>query len=83
MTWGCCCKRKITMIGMLWLDDGKASLEEKVRKAAAYYRRKHGQAPTWCFGHPDDVKEETAVDGITVKPSASALKHHLYMGVET
>lgn len=69
------------MIGMLWLDDSKASIEEKVRKATAYYRQKYGRSPVWCFANAGQVQEETAVDGIAVKPSSSTLKDHFFMGV--
>lgn len=69
------------MIGMLWLDDSKASIEEKVRKAAAYYAQKYGRAPVWCFANAGQVPAETAVDGIAVKPSPSTLKHHFFLGV--
>jgi hypothetical protein len=40
-------------IGMLWFDnDLKAELETKVERAADYYRKKYGAAPTVCFVHP-------------------------------
>lgn len=40
-------------IGMLWKDDDQRhTLAQKVARAAAAYRRRHGEAPTVCFVHP-------------------------------
>lgn len=40
-------------VGMLWFDnDIKAELTAKVERAAAYYLKKYGVAPTVCFVHP-------------------------------
>ena len=40
-------------IGMLWFDnDLKAELAVKVERAASYYLKKYGVAPTICFVHP-------------------------------
>jgi hypothetical protein len=36
--------------GMLWLDDDKRrSIEEKVRRAVAYYRDKYGRSLTYVL----------------------------------
>lgn len=69
------------MTGMLWLDDDKkTSFEDKVRKAAAYYLNKYGHKPSWCFVNPTMMSDETAVDGMPVKPRGSIQKHHLFLG---
>lgn len=40
-------------VGMLWFDnDLKAELAAKVERAASYYLKKYGVAPTICFVHP-------------------------------
>lgn len=40
-------------VGMLWFDnDLKAELAAKVERAASYYHKKYGVAPTVCFVHP-------------------------------
>jgi hypothetical protein len=44
---------KAMNVGMLWFDnDIKAELAAKVERAASYYRKKYGIAPTVCFVHP-------------------------------
>ncbi len=70
-------------IGMLWLDDSPASdLPSKVRAAAAYYRRKYGQAPNVCYVHPSMLTEgSTRVDGVAVRPLEDILPRHLWLGV--
>ena len=70
--------------GLLWFDDDpKVALEEKVAQAAQRYQEKHGQRPNACFVHAGalDGKGEVQVDGITVRPSATVLVHHFWIGV--
>ena len=69
--------------GMLWLDaDAHRSLEEKVRRAAEYYRRKRGQAPATCYVSSKSLegKAGLAVDGIRVLPSACIPASHFLLG---
>ena len=81
-------------VGMLWFDnDSKASLEGKVERAATYYRKKYGKAPTLCFVHPSMLPEglpasENEVqsrvittDGIEVRSNRSVLPNHFWIGV--
>ena len=43
-------------VGMLWFDnDGKATLDAKIERAAVYYRSKYGKKPTLCFVHPSMI----------------------------
>lgn len=70
--------------GLLWFDDNPAAtLEEKVRKAAAHYEHKYGLRPDLCFVHPPafggDGKVEK-VDGVTIRPGRSVLPHHFWLG---
>jgi len=40
-------------VGMLWFDnDPKSNLDNKIERAARYYRDKYGKTPTVCFVHP-------------------------------
>ena len=40
-------------VGMLWFDnDPKTELDDKIKRAANYYREKYGNPPTVCFVHP-------------------------------
>jgi hypothetical protein len=70
--------------GLLWFDDDPAAtLEDKVRKAAAHYERKYGHRPDLCLVHPPtfggDGKVEK-VDGVTIRPGRSVLPHHFWLG---
>ncbi len=77
-------------IGMLWLDtSAHDDLATKVRRAAAYYRRKYGHPPTVCYVHPsmlhrepDKAGEPTPlhVDAIEVRPLPDILPQHLWLG---
>lgn len=72
-------------VGMLWHDDGKQPLADKVQRAAAYYQRKYGQAATACHVHPSMLPPDGAavtVGLIRVRPNHTVLKHHLWLGVE-
>ncbi len=71
------------MIGMLWLDaEKKRSMDERVRRAATFFRDKHGRNPIIVYANAKQVKAETAVDGIVVRPSKNILLHHLYLIIE-
>lgn len=71
--------------GMLWFDnDPKTDLTDKVKRAAAYYREKYGQAPNLCLVNPGMVKEEeSSSDEVEVKTSPAILPHHLWIGFST
>jgi hypothetical protein len=70
-------------IGMLWRDeDERRTLDEKVLRAADYYRNKYGENPTVCFVHPSMVpsgKEKVA--GIRLLTARTVLLNHFWLGV--
>lgn len=69
-------------VGMLWLDDDKqTTLEDKVLRAASYYREKYGRAPDLCLVHKAAVEQERQVGKIRVQPAKNVLPHHFWMGV--
>ena len=70
-------------IGMLWFDNERdKTLAEKVADAAAYYRRKYGQAPNYCETHPaPDLPER--VGTVRIVPSRQIIPNHLWIGIET
>ncbi|HSG17948.1 MAG TPA: hypothetical protein VLE70_16740 [Anaerolineae bacterium] len=71
-------------IGMLWLDDDKqTSLEDKVLRAADYYREKYGQAPNLCLVNKTMVEDERRVGKIQVQPVKNVLPNHFWLGVST
>lgn len=70
-------------VGMLWMDDDKkSSLDEKIRKAAAYYLEKYGQEPDICLVNQAMLAEEKNVDAIQVQPANNVLLNHFWVGVK-
>ncbi|MEP7356337.1 MAG: hypothetical protein ABI847_03805, partial [Anaerolineales bacterium] len=72
-------------IGMLWYDDdSKRQLDEKVARAAEFYRAKYGVQPTECYVHPGllavDQPTVTA-GGVRVRGNRTVIKNHLWLGV--
>lgn len=84
-------------IGMLWFDnDPKTKLEDKIERAASYYREKYGSTPTVCFVHPSMIKTEKTIPengnpesdipllitrGLELRPNRSVLPNHFWIGV--
>ncbi|MGH2522135.1 MAG: hypothetical protein ACRDH2_06495 [Anaerolineales bacterium] len=78
-------------IGMLWYDaDGKRKLDEKVTRAADYYKTKYGAPPTVCYVHPSMLSEKPGiaasdrltVAGVQLRPARSVLANHFWLGVD-
>ena len=71
-------------VGMLWLDDDKqVSLEDKVLRAADYYRDKYGQAPDLCLVNKAALAHERRVGQIRVQPVKNVLPNHFWLGVQS
>ena len=69
-------------VGMLWLDDDKkTTLEDKVLRAAAYYREKYGRAPNLCLVNKSTVEEAQQVGQIHIRPVKNVLPNHFWVGV--
>lgn len=71
---------------LLWFDDSKNPLEQKVKIAAAYYQKKFSRKPDTCLVTPNMIPTESKgqieIDGISVRAWRSALPNHLCLGVE-
>lgn len=69
--------------GMLWYDDDdKRTLEEKVRRAADYYRNKFGRSPDLCLVNPRALNGRSVeVAHITLRAASNILMHHFMIGV--
>lgn len=69
-------------VGMLWLDaDVKRTLEEKVERAALYYRDKYGQSPDLCLVNTSTFpEEEITVGAVKVQRAKNVLPHHFWVG---
>ena len=79
--------------GMLWFDnDPKSALDEKIGRAAAYYLKKYGCAPTVCYVHPSmlvasgnsadlaSLSKDICLSGVAVKANRSVLPNHFWIG---
>ncbi len=70
-------------IGMLWHDnDPKASLEEKVQRAAEYYRSKYGRQPNLCFVHPSMLGSTPVRGSVEIRASKQIRPNHFWVGVD-
>lgn len=71
-------------VGMLWFDNSKDSLAEKVRRAVAHYVKKYGRRPELCLVPvgTEISKEERELDGVIVRPWRGVLPCHLWIGIE-
>lgn len=76
--------------GMLWYDDDKqCTLEDKVRKAAEYYRQKYGRNPTLCLVNPKlavvtrpgNGSSLKQIDAVELRTAQNILLHHFWIGV--
>lgn len=69
-------------VGMLWLDDSKRSIEEKVNRAVEYYREKYGRLPEICFVNKGMLANEKQVGKVFVQPNHTILPHHFWLGMK-
>jgi hypothetical protein len=69
-------------IGMLWYDDTKRPLDEKVTRAVEHYKAKYGAVPTVCYVNPITLKDgpETAA-GVALRKARNVLVDHFWIGV--
>lgn len=72
--------------GMLWFDNSKITLNEKIRKAVDYYFNKYGKNPDLCLVHPSALSSEAfeIFQGKTVRirPYRPVLPGHIWIGIE-
>jgi hypothetical protein len=76
-------------IGMLWYDDTKRPLDDKIARAAEHYKTKYGLTPTVCFVHPSLLPQHAAKNGATelaagvqLLPARNVLVNHFWIGVD-
>jgi hypothetical protein len=69
-------------IGMMWLDtDSHRTLEEKVTRAADYYREKYGRFPELCLVNSRLLDDERKVGRVVVQPARSVSPGHFWLGM--
>ncbi len=71
-------------IGMLWFDDSKGSMQEKVDQAVTFYVGKFGETPTHCLVNPAtlDGSPEGLVSGVKVRKARNVMPNHYWIGVD-
>lgn len=68
-------------LGMMWLDaDKKRSLEEKVERAAEYYKDKYGRLPELCLVHTNMLSAEKKIGRIKIQPTNAIVRNHFWLG---
>lgn len=69
-------------VGMMWLDtDKKRTLEEKVKRAADYYRDKYGRFPELCLVNERLLNDKKKVGRVMVRPEKAVLPGHFWLGM--
>jgi hypothetical protein len=58
-------------------------LDEKVARAAEYYRGKYGVAPTECYVHPGalDNGQPAVAAGVRLRANRTIIKNHFWLGL--
>jgi len=68
--------------GMLWFDESKESFENRVLRAASFYRRKYGKEPTFCFANPKtNGAEEKTLEGLEIRTERTIMPDYFLIGV--
>jgi hypothetical protein len=73
-------------IGMLWYDgDPSRGMDEKVDRAATYYRNKYGRSPNLCLIHPQTAGKSVMDSNtkIEVQVSNLVLLDHFWVGIQS
>lgn len=72
-------------IGMLWFDANAAiGVEQRVERAARYYREKYGQAATLCLMNPQVAEGglPARVGQVELRTLETVLPNHFWIGVK-
>lgn len=72
--------------GLLWFDNSKLPVPEKIQKAIDYYIKKYNLTPDLCLINPTmfpaDCKTSFNVGTVTVRPYRPVLPGHIWVGIE-
>ncbi len=69
--------------GMLWLDDSKRPLKDKITAAVNYYSEKYGVKPTLCFVHPSTLDGSGGgSNGVELREARFVNPGHLWLGID-
>lgn len=73
---------------MIWFDNSKNGLLDKINKAADYYIKKYGRTPNLCLVHPSMLHDDGRITAtfienkITIRPYRPVLPGHIWIGIE-
>lgn len=71
--------------GLLWFDDSKTPIEQKLERAAKHYENKFGQKPTRCLVHPSVCNriagDSKMIGDIKIVASWQVLPDHFWLMV--
>lgn len=70
--------------GLLWFDNSKKPIADKIEAAAKRYREKFGIAPDTCFVNPRDLESNTNAKPaikINVATKTTIMPNHIWLGI--
>lgn len=70
--------------GLLWYDNGKKPIWDKIEAAAKRYQEKFGVVPDTCFVNPHDLEPEAKPHGgikMKVTGKSTIMPNHIWLGV--
>lgn len=71
--------------GMLWFDNSKNTLGNKIRKGVDYYTKKYGRQPDMILVHPSMMGKfprTFVLRTLTIRPYRPVLPGHIWIGIE-
>ena len=72
------------MTGMLWFDNSKASLADKVTRAAEYYQNKYDKIPNCCCVHVNQAAQAPKTVGeIAIVETRQVMPNHFLIGIRS
>lgn len=66
--------------GMLWFDESKKTVNDKVVEAVKYYWNKYKKKPTWVRVNPATKNIPEKVGHLVVIEDRMVLPHHFWIG---
>lgn len=68
---------------MLWYDNSKAPLLDKIQGAARYFHQKYSVRPNVCAVNPADMPQPLTIPGMRLYTDRTVQANHLRVGVES
>jgi len=63
-------------------QDTSGTVEDRVRRAIASYRRKLGRMPDACYLLQEYINGIQSVDGVELRPKKNAMENYFWMCVD-